>query len=189
MIHPWETGGGGERGAGFTKRQGKKVRANASENLYGDIQNSLSLRGIPSAPRATSKDGPRICQESKPPANTLSCKPLCKISPGGAAPKFCRCCCFSSPSPGRGDAAFCWEFCSLLQLRVVCPCVWKKLLPILPPRSSPPFAKQPPQQQQQPRTLAPVCLLCKDPKPLNFLHFQLHLHGNHRLSSNPPHPP
>lgn len=51
------------------------------------------------------------------------------------------------------------------------------------------FAKPPPQQQRQPRTLAPVCLLREDPKPLNFLHFQLHLHGNHRLSSNPPHPP
>lgn len=165
------------------------MQANTSENLYGDIQNSLSLRGITSAPRTTSKASPLRRPENKPPANTLSCSLLYKISPGGAAPKFFCCCCFFSTSPGKGDASFCCKFCLLLLLLVVCPCVWKKLLPIPPPRSSPPFAKQPPQQQQQPRTLAPVCLLCKDPKPLNFLHFQLHLHGNHRLSSNPPHPP
>lgn len=96
---------------------------------------------------------------------------------------------FRAPRDEETDASFCCESRSPLPLLAVRPCVCEKSPPALPLRSSPPFAKPPPQQQRQPRTLAPVCLLREDPKPLNFLHFQLHLHGNHRLSSNPPHPP
>lgn len=55
----------------------------------------------------------------------------------------------------------------------------KRLLQTPPPV---PVSLQPAKQPQPPpRTLAPVCLLREDPAPLNFLHFLLHHHGNHRL--------